>query len=234
MNSLHKTCHAIALTFSLSLWSLSSASAADAGFTVEKTGHGVTVKYNGELFTEYVTDQSNKSYLWPVIGPTGKPMTRAFPLDKNVKGEQTDHPHHRGIWFGHEKVNNFNTWADQGSWGYVKKEGEKEAFFKTLGTSKLRELREVKADGNKAVIVALNDVKSPDGKKAMEEVQTLTFQVEKDGTRVIDFDIDFTATEGPVTFSDAKDAGFCIRVPSSMVIDMGQAATTLLGAKKVE
>ena len=41
------------------------------GFAVEKTKAGVTVKYDGKLFTRYVIGQSNKPFLWPVIGPSG-------------------------------------------------------------------------------------------------------------------------------------------------------------------
>ena len=45
-----------------------------ATFTVEKTKDGVTVKYSGKLFTRYIIGQSNKPFLWPVIGPSGAEM----------------------------------------------------------------------------------------------------------------------------------------------------------------
>ena len=51
-------------------------------FSVEKTKAGVTVKYDGKLFTRYVGGQSNKPFLWPVIGPSGDEVTRAFPMEK--------------------------------------------------------------------------------------------------------------------------------------------------------
>ncbi|MEO6784562.1 MAG: hypothetical protein ABI318_00405, partial [Chthoniobacteraceae bacterium] len=48
------------------------ASAADTGFTIEKTANnGLSVKFNGQPFADYVVDQANKPYLAPVFGPTG-------------------------------------------------------------------------------------------------------------------------------------------------------------------
>jgi len=40
----------------------------------------VTVEAAGRPFASYVVDESNKPYLWPVFGPTGKAMTRADPM----------------------------------------------------------------------------------------------------------------------------------------------------------
>ena len=69
-------------------------------FQVKKTKSGVTVNYKGQLLTRYVIDQSNKPFLWPVIGPNGNEVTRAYPMEKR-EGERHDHPHHRSLWFGH-------------------------------------------------------------------------------------------------------------------------------------
>ncbi len=79
------------------------------GFAVEKTKAGVTVKYDGKLFTRYVIGQSNKPFLWPVIGPSGDEVTRAFPMEKR-EGERHDHPHHRSVWFGHQGTFFFYYW----------------------------------------------------------------------------------------------------------------------------
>src|SRR4051812_45026913 len=89
----------IALAFSLAV----SAHAAGKGFTAEQSPNGVVVQYDGQPFAEYVINQANKQYLFPVYGPTGKQMTRAFPMQK-VEGEQMDHYHHRGICFGHSDI----------------------------------------------------------------------------------------------------------------------------------
>lgn len=81
--------------------------AANAEWTVEKTEAGASVKNDGKLVTEYHTRSGTKPILWPLIGPTGKPVTRAFPMAK-VSGEQADHPHQRSFWFTYGDVNGIN------------------------------------------------------------------------------------------------------------------------------
>jgi len=45
-------------------------------FTVEKNEEGAAIKLDGKLFTRYQKKYQNKPILHPVIGPTGKEMTR--------------------------------------------------------------------------------------------------------------------------------------------------------------
>ena len=42
-------------------------------FTIEETPWGVAIKHNGELVTNYIFDQANKPYMWPLVGPTESP-----------------------------------------------------------------------------------------------------------------------------------------------------------------
>ena len=73
---------------SLSIIFFALANQSIAQVTVEKTPNGAIVKIDGQLFTEYLIDSGGKPILWPIIGPTGKPMTRAFPMTKDdPKGE---------------------------------------------------------------------------------------------------------------------------------------------------
>ena len=69
-----------------------------ADVTIEKSPAGATVKIDGQLFTEYVTLSESKPILWPIMGPTGKKMTRDYPM-LTTEGETHDHPHHRSLWF---------------------------------------------------------------------------------------------------------------------------------------
>ena len=57
-----------------------SLSAAAADIVVEKTDAGVVVKVGDQPFTTYVFQSKVKPILWPIIGPTGKEMTRAWPM----------------------------------------------------------------------------------------------------------------------------------------------------------
>jgi hypothetical protein len=210
----------IRMKFHLALASLFAVASLQAGtFTIEKTATGgAIVKLDGKFFTEYVVDQANKPYLWPIIGPDGTDMTRSYPM-KTVDGEQHDHPHHRGLCFGHENIGGYDTWAEQLTFG--DRPGDKVAErVKHLGAIRHRAITELK-DGEKAVLTAVSDYVDASGKKVLEEVRRHTF-IDKGTTRVIDIDIELIATEGDTLVDDKKDSGLSIRVPSEMAVDKGK------------
>lgn len=195
---------------------LLSVTASAATFSIEKTATGgAIVKIDGQFFTEYVVDQANKPYLWPIIGPGGQTMTRAYPM-KTVEGEQHDHPHHRGLCFGHENIGGYDTWAEEATFAGSKNEKYAERL-KHLGAIKHRELKEVK-DGETAGFTAVSDHVDVNGKKILTEIRTHTFKVVGD-TRIIDVDIDLVATEGDTLVDDKKDSGLSIRVPTNMAVE---------------
>ena len=71
-------------------------SSLQAEVKVTKCDEGAVITIDGKPFTTYRISEGTKPYLWPVIGPTGKPITRAYPME-NVEGESKDHPHHRSL-----------------------------------------------------------------------------------------------------------------------------------------
>jgi hypothetical protein len=218
----------------LALGLAASAPAAAPVFTAEKTPAGVTIQHGGQPFARYVIGEANKPYLYPVYGPTGKAMTRAYPMAK-VEGEQFDHYHHRGVWFGHENINGTNSWTERGTATNGEPddqltEKQKAALAKALphlGAIKHRAFREVSADAARAMIVTENDYLDAKGKKYLTEIRRLTFRVEA-GARLIDWDQEFIASEGDAIFGDAKDAGVNIRVPSSMAVDSKKGGRLVL------
>jgi hypothetical protein len=170
--------------------------------TAEKSADKVTVKIDGKLFTEYLTRSGSKPILWPVIGPTGAPMTRSYPMEK-VAGEATDHIHQCSFWFTHGNVNGIDFWSEGAKAG---KQNHKE-FVRVEG-------------GKQAVIVTRNDWVGPDGKKVLEDERRLVLFPLRDH-RVIDYDITLTASAGPVTFGDTKEGSFGIRIAESARVDRG-------------
>lgn len=190
-----------------------------ATFTVDKTPTGgAIVKLDGEFFTELVVDQANKTYLWPIIGTSGVTMTRAYPM-KTVEGEQHDHPHHRGLCFGHENIAGYDTWAERQTFGDSEKSKTSDRV-KHLGAIKLREITNM-TGGEKAVIRTVSDYVDAEGKKTSEEVREYVFAVQG-ANRLIDVDIVLIASEGDILVDDKKDAGLSIRVPSEMAVDKGK------------
>lgn len=196
------------------------ANAEAPGFAIEQTDKGVSVKVGGQPFADYVIDNpvTNKPYLWPVYGPTGKPMTRAYP-SATVEGEVLDHPHHRGINFGHEDIGGWDTWTERLTFDMGEKTNEtQKKRLAGIGTEKHRCFTQLLVCPDKAVVASQLDYVGQDGKRVVTEHRTLTFRVDG-GRRLIDFDQQFVATDGDVTFGDEKDAGLSIRVPSTMSVD---------------
>ena len=79
--------------------------------SVERSERGAVVKIDGQLFTEYRTKAGQSPALWPVIGPTGKPVTRGYPFTPPEKSGTNDHPHHQSLWMTHGEVNGIDFWG---------------------------------------------------------------------------------------------------------------------------
>lgn len=193
-------------------------------FQVAKTATGgALVQLHGEPIAEYFVDRANKPFLWRIIGPTGKSMTRAFPM-ADVPGEKTDHVHQRGLTFAHQGVAGFDTWAEAATYDYGDNE-KTAANMGKLGAIRHRGFRTL-AGGTTAVIHAHNDVVDAANKPLLAEERRMTFSSAPD-TRIIDVDIDLVAAYGPVDMADMKDAGLYIRVPDSMAVDRRQGGTII-------
>lgn len=184
--------------------------------SAQKT-RGIKVLADGKLFAEYRFDDGPKPYVWPIVGPTGAEMTRAYPM-KEVPGEKQDHYHHRSLWFTHMEVNGINFWAEDRTWG-AKSKGADEYRAK-LGRTVHREFNRVDASSDRVTLTTTNDWIGPQGEKVLEDERTLTFRA-ADDVRTIDFDITLKATAGDVLFGDNKDGTFGVRVPTSMDVDGG-------------
>jgi hypothetical protein len=169
---------------------------------VQATDTGVNVTIDGQPFTTYLFKSGAKPILWPIVGPTGKEMTRAYPMRPGNPDEKTDHIHHRSLFFTHGDVNGIDFWAETA---------------KVQGTTEHRELVKA-AGGDVGTIVTRNDWIGPDGKKVLEDERRLKLGGNSEA-RWIDFDITLKATEGPVTFGDTKEGSFGIRVPGTMKVD---------------
>jgi hypothetical protein len=187
--------------FALPLVTLSLTAASAADIVIDKIDGGVNVKVGDQPFTTYLFQSGVKPILWPVIGPTGKEMTRAWPMRKDNPDEKTDHVHQRSFWFTHGEVNGIDFWAET-------------AAKERQGTIVHREL--VKAEGD--TIVTRNEWLGPDGGKILSDLRTLRFGADGD-TRWIDFDITLTAEADEVNFGDTKEGSFGLRIAESMRTD---------------
>ena len=165
------------------------------------SGPNMKILIGGSLFSEYRTDVGAKPFLFPLVGPTGASLTRAYPMEK-IEGEDFDHPHQRSFWFTHGKVNGIDFWSEQSGHGVIR-ETERTTVLSGPVIGRLR---------------TTDDWLGPDGRKICEDERVLTmFQVGT--TRMLDFEIAIKATAGPVVFGDTKEGMFGVRVASSMDVD---------------
>jgi hypothetical protein len=181
-----------------------------AEFAVEKSEQGATVKLDGNLFTEYLIKSGNKPVLWPILGPTGKAITRGFPIAP-LQGETHDHIHQRGLWFTHGDVNGVMFWNQEtGSGEIVHRE-----FARLSG-------------GETGTIAVRNDWLAPDGKRVCEGKCTYTFRNDGD-VRMIDAELTLTATDGELKLGDNKEGSFGLRVADSLRVDSRQGGKIVNG-----
>lgn len=173
-----------------------------AKFTLEKNDQGVTVQCNGELFTRYLKKSGAKPILWPIIGPTGKEMTRGYPMRDATGSEKQDHIHHRSLWFDHGDVNGVSFWHEQSGGGTI----EHREYLKL-------------EEGDQAEIRTRNEWVMPNGLVVCEDVRSMTFGA-NEKVRWIDFQVKVTAKQEKVVFGDTKEGSFGMRVAGSMRVEL--------------
>ena len=169
----------------------------------------VTIKVNGKLFAEYLTRSGTRPVLWPVIGPTGHAMTRAFPVSQKQEHEHSDHLHHRSIWFGYEGVGGYDFWTEPEA-------GKRRRL--PNGEIVHREFVEVSSRDNIATVVTRNDWMGAGQEKVCSDEWTLHFGADAD-FRWIDFRIELKASEGALEIGDSKEGVLGVRVAGKMKVD---------------
>lgn len=172
-----------------------------ADIKMQQDDEGVTVKLGDQLFTRYLIKSGSKPILWPIIGPTGKPVTRGYPMQDAADQERADHPHHRSFWFTHGDVNGTSFWHEGGKSGAI----VHREFVKVAG-------------GPTGVIVTRNDWVNSDGETVCWDERTLTFGTWNE-SRWIDADLTVSAPDQPVKFGDTKEGSFGVRVAGSLKVD---------------
>jgi len=168
---------------------------------------GWNISVGDDLFATYIPNSNGKPIIYPLIGPSGHPMTRNFPMVKDVEGERNDHEHHRSMWFTHGDVNGIDFWIDNEKRNCGK-------IVQTKGTATVD-------PKTGAVIVATeNEWIAPGNQRFLTDKRNYTFH-ESNGRRIIDCDHLLIATDGNVNFGDTKEGSFAIRVAGTMKVDAG-------------
>ena len=178
-----------------------------AEVTVTEKQGAVAISVDGRLFTEYHYGDAPHVYYYPVIGPGGAKMTRAYPMEK-ADGEETDHPHHRSIWFSHGDVNGVDFWSEPASHKGTPKHP----------VGKIEHDGIVKAQGGKesGVVETKQKWVAPDGSVPLRSTQLFRVHSTPESERIVDFEVTLTAGEKDVVLGDTKEGTAAIRIAESM------------------
>ena len=184
-----------------------------AELTLKQTDTGYEVLIGDQLFAGYVTDLGGAPIVYPIIGPTGKNMTRDYPMVRTYEGVKADHPHHRSLWFAHGDVNKLDFWS---------------ARHKIVH----KRFVQVESDGKTALLVTENELIDGNGHVVCREIRTLRFSAAED-RRIIDFDITITAEQDKVVYGDTKEGTFGIRVPEVIAVETRRGGSFVNAEGKV-
>jgi hypothetical protein len=182
---------------------LEAGSTAGDGVKVERAGsHRTEVHVGGQLLTAYEHDPAvARPYFYPLIGPTGRSVTRHFPMKADVPGETKDHKHHRSMWSAYGELNGADNWSEEKQYARQTPQGEPERVSGPVFGR----------------LTAQNRWVTHDGKPQLNEQRTLTVYNVGGDRRLFDYEITFTATGADVLFGDTKEGGILsFRVATSM------------------
>jgi hypothetical protein len=193
----------------------------------------VAVEINGKPSTDFYIagPEVAKPYLWPLRAASGTYVTRMWPMQKVEEEagiQKPDHPHQRGMWFAHAKVNDLDFWniapLDQRPYNQPDR-----------GKIVLKKLGEVKSGKDKGSIASTFNWTNVKGDVLLTESRLMTFYADPT-LRTIDFDITLTAVT-KVVFGDEKDGVFGIRLRPILQEDKGTGHITnadgLVGEKQL-
>jgi hypothetical protein len=180
-----------------------------AAVDIKQEADKVTVAVGGAPFTELHFTGAAHVYYYPVIGPGGAKMTRAWPME-DVPTEEHDHGHHRSLWFAHGAVNGVDFWAEK---KFSKADPEKHP----IGEIVHDRFTEVKGGEKEGVIQAVNKWVAPDQSVPLTSLETFrVYDTGKANERLFDFDVVLTAGAKDVVMGDTKEGTMAMRLAESM------------------
>jgi hypothetical protein len=180
---------------------------AAGGVKITQRDDRATVEIDGKLFTEYRFKEPQRPFFYPIIGPTGQPIIRHWPIADGGPDEERDHPHHKSLWYTHGSVNGVDFWSD--------------------GKGKIvhDKFLEVSSGPKVGVLQSQNKWVAPDGKLVCTDTRTHRFYSTPDGT-MMDFEVTIHASNGEVTMGDTKEGSMAIRLAPTMQLTPTKAMKT--------
>lgn len=181
-----------------------------AAVKLSRAADRVRVEIGGTLFTEYIFTGADRPYCYPVLASDGTALTRDFPMKKGT-GDDTDHPHHRSLWFAHSDVNGVDFWNEP-TGGSNRPKGKI-----------IHEAIDEVTSGSVGVIRDRNRWVAPDGRVFCTDERVQRFSGSGD-TRTIDVEVTIRApANAPAELRDNKDGILALRL--AMWLNLPHPAT---------
>lgn len=170
-------------------------------FITDEAKQSVEVFVNDIYFTSFIyPDNMEKQTLYPIQTPSGKFITRGFPLNPRPF-ERTDHPHHVGLWFNFGDVNGLDFWNNS----YSIKPEDKHKYGSILFE------KIVEANNKKGRLVILSNWVDNNKNILLSEKTTYVFGGLKNDIRTIERISELTAKQ-KVTFTENKEGLLGLRL----------------------
>ena len=190
-----------------------------------------------QLVTRYHKDPGvAKPYFWPLNVAAGDkliPVTRAWPMEKGLPGESTDHVHQKSAWFCHgdvipegielkptEKVkgvDGVDFWSEGPGHGVIVCTG----------------VDEPKVDGNHGRVTTRNEWRTAEGTRLLDETRTIHFY-NLGSARLFVVETDLYAGVCPITFGDTKEGSFGLRISDAITEEKTVDKKKVKGDGKIE
>ncbi|MBI3970795.1 MAG: PmoA family protein [Chloroflexi bacterium] len=155
-------------------------------------GRRIRVYANGRFVAAYTLGQV-RPYVYPVLTPSGLPVTEECPVD---------HPHHQSVWLGQDEVNGHNLWINGAGAGRV------------AGGAPVAVVGET-PDGPAAIFRHELLWEAPDGTPLLRE-RRVTAITPAPAATLIDVVSERSPAAGPVVLGATKEAGFGLRVHDAL------------------
>jgi hypothetical protein len=190
-----------------------------AQVNIQRASDRIVVDVNGAEFTQIVFDElNNKPYLYPLRAASGTVVTRHFPME-TIPGESHDHPHHRGVSFTYADVNGINFWSSDPS-----QKNDKQ------GRIRLDRVESIETGAKSGTVSLVFRWESPTGQRMLTERRRMVFYAHP-SLRIVDFDFELTAADGPVRFGDTKEGMFSIRLATGLTEEAGGVIVSASGLR---
>lgn len=207
-------------------WAGPAPAAEPAGVSIQVNKGSVDFMAGKDLVARYNTFNVVKPYFWPLHGPGGVPMTRAWPMVRFPIEGSRDKNFEKSFWFGHGDI------IPQGI-PYEKIERVKGVDFwsevKPFGWIVCTEVGKPNIDKDHCWLRTRNEWRAPPT-KLLDETRTIHLY-NFGATRLLVLDIDLHASVAPITFADTRDGSLGVRVNDALSVVTGKGKITTADGK---